>query len=180
VTPAPDYAEPILGWRAWHVVETSEGLRLHSIARPVVWAPGEEMSAGCLRHRSLLRPWRKPAPHPAPQPECSCGVYAVRSARTALRGLDVYSRPWRPLHRVIGQVSLWGTVIEGELGWRATTAYPHRLYVPSRRLHGPPVLDLDRIIAALGDYGVPVEPLDGGARPELARELARHGAPRAA
>jgi N-formylglutamate amidohydrolase len=35
----------------------------------------------------------------------------------------------------MGTVSLWGTVIEGELGYRASHAYPHRLYVPVNRAH---------------------------------------------
>ena len=32
--------------------------------------------------------------------------------------------------RILGEVTLWGHVVETEAGWRASHAYPLRLYVP--------------------------------------------------
>jgi hypothetical protein len=62
--------------------------------------------------------------------------------------------------RVIGRVALWGDVVEGSAGWRASHAYPTELFVPSgaagrsglrRRAY------VDEIMQALEVYGVPVD-----------------------
>ena len=53
--------------------------------------------------------------------------------------------------RVFGRALLWGDRLEGELGWRAATAYPLALYVPAT------LADADAIAAGLEVYGVPVE-----------------------
>src|SRR5204862_488512 len=47
--------------------------------------------------------------------------------------------------RILGEVVLWGHVVETEAGWRASHAYPARLYVPDAE-----------IAAALAAYSVPV------------------------
>ena len=173
MTAAPDYGEPLVGFRVWHVVETEDGPRLHAIGRPVVWEPRMAREATCLRHRPWhLRVRRRPLPsHPAPDASCSCGVWACRAPVAALRALDGYGRPWKPVHRVMGPVSLWGTVVEHAGGWRASHAYPRALVVPRRRLHGPRVPDLDRLVDGLGAYGVPLEVVDGGTRDDLLRAL---------
>ena len=36
---APDYAEPIIAWRAWLVVAEEEGIRLSSVVYRNVWPP---------------------------------------------------------------------------------------------------------------------------------------------
>ncbi len=41
----------------------------------------------------------------------------------------------KSLIRVMGKVSLWGTVIETEHGYRASHAYPLRLYIPLHPIH---------------------------------------------
>lgn len=168
---APDFVEPLVGWRAWHVIETPDGLRLHSIGRPVVWEPGVEQRADCRRRSSWPRR-RRDRQHPAPEPTCSCGVWAVRRPQLAIAGLDIYGRSWKPVHRVLGRVSLWGRVVEHDQGWRAECAYPAELFVPSRRLHGPVVPGLDELVEALTVYAVPLSLLEAGARGPLARELA--------
>jgi hypothetical protein len=61
-------------------------------------------------------------PHEAPDIRCSCGIHAARSLATFDR-----PRPAWPPPPVIGTVSLWGTVVEHERGWRARYAYPARL-----------------------------------------------------
>lgn len=70
-----------------------------------------------------MRPGR--ADHTAPEESCSCGVYASDSP---LAAASFITGPEQP---VIGRVSLWGTVVECEHGWRAACAYPAALYVPA-------------------------------------------------
>jgi hypothetical protein len=65
------------------------------------------------------------------------------------------------IYRAIGLVSLWGSVVEGESGWRASHAYPKRLFLPrSERAR-----DAEAIRRGLADYGVPIEFLDDGDTP---------------
>ncbi|MHB1571614.1 MAG: hypothetical protein ACYCXW_15510 [Solirubrobacteraceae bacterium] len=170
MTPAPDFVEPLIGWRAWHVIDTPDGLRLHSIGRPVVWEPGVEQRASCRRRSTWPRRRRDPE-HPAPELGCLCGVWAVRNPRQAVAGLDIYGRSWKPVHRVLGRVSLWGKVVEYSDGWRAGFGYPAELFIPARRLHGPAVPRLDELIDALAIYRVPLSVLDVGARGSLTRAL---------
>src|SRR5262245_25768426 len=103
--------EAVLGWRAWSVTETDDGPRLSSLTRAQRWMPGEELRATCDRHG-----------HDPPRRWCSCGVYAgADPADLAALG--------RIAGGVVGQVSLWGRVVEHSRGHRATAAYPARLRV---------------------------------------------------
>lgn len=160
---APDYAEPVVGWRAWLVSEVDGRPLLGGVVFHRPWRPREPHVAECLHWRpQRLRPWRRAEPdHAAPGPGCRCGLYAADSLDEAIR----YSRPgrlpepvrWPTLHRVVGRVSLWGRVVECEHGWRASHAYPERLVVPTRRANGRRVPNAERIAEALEVYGVPVE-----------------------
>lgn len=59
---------------------------------------------------------------------------------------------------MLGQVSLWSTVIECERGFRAARAYPLRIYVPlDASLRGS--CRWDEIVTGLEAYGIPVEAL---------------------
>lgn len=167
---APDYVESILGWRLWHVVERQGALRLCSPLYRTLWVPRQEMVAACRRgveSRVLsIRPGVRR--HSPPHGRCSCGIYASRTPDQAAAYLSrLFRQPEDVLHRVIGHVSLWGTVVECERGWRASHAYPARIFVPapqrrglsflrSRRLFFSP----EEIALALADYGVPVEIVD--------------------
>jgi hypothetical protein len=112
--------DPIDGWRIWNLSEDSEGPRLRPAGSGVdTWQPRSAMEARCGVPRLSLT--GKPR-HAAPDPRCTCGIYAARS-------LDALERPrpaWPP-PPVAGTVSLWGTVIEHERGWRGRFAYPSRL-----------------------------------------------------
>jgi hypothetical protein len=109
--------EAIVGWRIWNLAENDDGPRLRPAGSGVdAWAPGRKAEARCTA-KLLSR-----TPHPAPDPRCQCGIHASRSLDTF--GL---TRPAWPPPSVVGTVSLWGTVIEHELGWRAQYAYPARL-----------------------------------------------------
>jgi hypothetical protein len=77
---------------------------------------------------------------------------------------------WPVLHRVIGRVSLWGSIVECEDGWRASHAYPERLYVPLRS-ESDNGRDARAIAHELTAYGVPVELLDCWTRADVAAVL---------
>ena len=112
--------EPIIGWRVWNLSDGAEGPRLWPAGSGVdVWQPRHRVEARCGAPRILT--WRI-GRHTAPHLSCRCGIYASRS-------LDVFERPrpaWPPTP-VVGTVSLWGTVVEHERGWRGQFAYPSRL-----------------------------------------------------
>jgi hypothetical protein len=112
--------EPIEGWRTWNLSEDPpEGPLLHPVGPGDAWRPRRPLVARCgaTPFLSLFR-----QPHQAPNPGCTCGIYAARS----LQALD-RPRPAWPPPTVVGTVSLWGRVIEHERGWRAAHAYPARL-----------------------------------------------------
>ena len=63
----------------------------------------------------------------------------------------------RPLVRqAIGRVALWGDVVEGARGWRASRAYPAELWLPQLDIDGHGIADVSTIALDLADYGVPV------------------------
>ena len=62
----------------------------------------------------------------------------------------------------IGLVALWGSVVEGEAGWRASAAYPEALYLPVRREEERE--PCDRIAWDLSAYGVPIAVVDCAGR----------------
>jgi hypothetical protein len=112
-------------------------------------------------------------PHEAPAEACRCGIYATAGLAETL----AYSRDVRrrrdTIHRVVGRVSLWGTVIECEGGWRSSLGYPAALFVPGvrrrRRRVGLAGADspVEDIAVGLAAYGVPVELLDASDDREL-------------
>jgi hypothetical protein len=77
----------------------------------------------------------------------------------------------RLLGRVAGRVLLWGTVVECEHGWRASHAYPDRIYV--QRGADSPLLDRIGVAGGLASYGVPVERPGCETLGELVEALAR-------
>jgi hypothetical protein len=164
---APDYVEAIIAWRAWFVVADEEEIRLSSLVYKNVWVPRCELVASCQRRVFCFpRVWRKkPSEHPAPTEECRCGIYGARDAEHATSYLtnDLWrDEPlrWPLLHRAIGRVSLWGSVVECKQGWRASHAYPERIYLPTRSESGEALPQLGDLAAALSAYGVPVKLID--------------------
>jgi hypothetical protein len=122
-------AEVVTGWRAWLVTETPAGLRLGSVLYDLDWPVGEPALAEC---RGLDV---SPLPHPVPGPGCACGFYAARDPADALSYLTGRDEP-STVSRILGEVALWGHVLETESGWRGSHAYPLRLYVPDASLAG--------------------------------------------
>jgi hypothetical protein len=175
---APDFCEPVHGWRLWFVVVDGGRSRLMSPVYPTIWRPGEELEATCdARRRELLRPWRlRPAEHAAPEPRCCCGVHAVsRPGDLAAYVPSVAAR--RIVHRVIGRVSLWGDVVEGARGWRAAYAYPKDLYVPEVHVNRRRLRGLEAMAVELADYGVAVRICEGMAARDVVDDLADRLAP---
>lgn len=116
---APDSPVSIKAYRVWAVRDTPEGLRLRSIwfPRDGAWPPFRRMEAECFA--CLFRRWR----HRAPKPAHSCGIYAMKSVGDVWEwALEHVPSGGRPL--VAGEVWCWGTVVEGERGYRAQYAYP--------------------------------------------------------
>jgi len=162
---APDYVEPTLGWRVWLVVEHDDNLRLASVLYPTIWEVREHLTARCD-----LSPPTSRRTHLSPHGDCSCGLYAAASLADATSYFDGRGQnSRRPVYRVIGRVALWGRVIEGERGWRASHAYPSRLYVPEQS-DASSLSPLD-VGVALAEYGVPVEILDGRTKGRIVRLL---------
>jgi len=109
----PDYFSPIVGYRVWQW--DAAGLRS---LNNEPWRPGQPMVAGCRASSVATHD-----PHDAPQANCTCGVYAAKN----LEHLPTTGY-WQ--YGIHGEVDLWGTVVEHELGWRAQFAYPKNLYLP--------------------------------------------------
>lgn len=154
----PDYAEPIVGWRVWDVVRTGDGFLLRSRVQGKLWTPRTEAVAHC---------YQSTVEHD-PNENCVCGIHAAKSARQAVPYLSRrFKREDFVVHRVIGRVSLWGTVVVGSRGLRGTFAYPRDIYVPDpqgrlrARFSGlwSPRHPAKTIASGLGRYGMPVEVL---------------------
>ena len=119
--PVERTAEPIIGWRAWNVIdwtdekgERSARLAALSINGGHGWPPLAPMVASCTEA------------HAAPQNDHTCGIWAVRSRASALEAVSTFKTlaTW-----ALGRVNLWGDVVEHDDGWRAQFAYPFELDV---------------------------------------------------
>ena len=124
------------------------------------WPLREGVQAECKAFRF---PWRRR--HEAPDERCSCGIYAVQFD-TLAQGYRLMD-PLGLYFPVLGTVSLWGTVVATEEGWRAEFAYPKQLFVP---VLGRRPQAARRLGRALERYGVSVHVLDTPAE-TLAEDL---------
>jgi hypothetical protein len=106
----PDYISPIIGYRVWRWDDA--GLRSLN-GKP--WSPCKPLAAKCGAGKAHDA-------HEVPQTDCTCGVYAAKN----LEHLRQFGYEGRGIH---GEVYLWGTVVEHELGWRAQFAYPKSLFL---------------------------------------------------
>jgi len=152
----PDCVEPVVAWRFWYATERTDRPCLSSINFDVPWPAGRPFKATCMMEepRSLLWCSLPGTVHAAPAGDCGCGIYGVPAAR--LRRCIPLTTERPPKRLVLGRVSLWGLIHEHRHGWRASFAYPERLYVPSFADAGA----VERIAWQLAEYRVPVELLD--------------------
>lgn len=127
---APDYCEPIIGIRAWFL---SVNDHLEQIARwgelPYYWPIDDAPPALCIAKAcSLTRTER----HLPVQPSSTCGYWAFKridwpkiGIQQIMHHLDQGQHAgYRQQAMVIGEVALWGRMIEHECGYRAEYAYP--------------------------------------------------------
>jgi hypothetical protein len=176
-TAAPDYVTPVEGWRAWSLVRDARGVHLRSVYTDASWDAGRAFIASCRRTcRRVLRPWRTFTPdHAAPRLTCTCGVYASSEVEPIARLLTApLAADDDEIGRAIGTVALWGEVVECTRGWRASHAYPRRLYVWEHALStGARAAGIEAVVDELSDYRVPVEQVRGAARSEVVHALIR-------
>lgn len=136
----PEMPGTIIAWRAWRVEGKLPDFgvppRMYSVAHgDYFWPHRQHVEALCSKDQSHV-----------PGQGCSCGLYAAKS-RSHLLSLG-YPGYAQPHFTVIGEVAMWGKVIEGSKGWRAQYSYPRRLFVPYEAHH---------LVKPLMDgYGVPV------------------------
>ena len=137
-----DIAGPIRAWRMW-TSPTNPPL-LGSIGIPnLQWPPGVPLQASCLRHM-MTGSYEALHDTPAPGAGCTCGIWALKVP---------------PTGGLIGEVALWGRVIEHRIGYRAEYAYPIRLVwrVPTTMPGFPrPTGELRRLQALADVYGIPL------------------------
>lgn len=149
--------EVIVGYRVWPLKRSfPEGYRLTAVNTHFdgTVTPYEKLTAECKKNvydgsniyvmMGMSMPTKdQPKTHKAPDPDCACGVYAYKCSVP----VEHSDTPF-----VVGEVNLWGRVIEHEDGYRAQFAYPRRLYVVDGGTEG------QRIANALTlAYGVPCE-----------------------
>jgi hypothetical protein len=89
-----------------------------------------------------------PDAHEPPQTNCTCGVYAAKN----LEHLCQFGYEGRGIH---GEVYLWGTVVEHELGWRAQFAYPKTLFLPPDLIPSD-TKEMESRLEALAAYGTDI------------------------
>jgi hypothetical protein len=148
---APDLFEPIEGWRSWLVATDRGEPRLRSVVRGDLWAPRQRFVAVCSNACGSVAI----GPHTPPSADCTCGAHAARLRSEAAGHLAPPSR--RTGIAAIGRVALWGGVVEGDVGWRASFAYPIWLELIAWRDDSDAAADLDWARRSLErSYGVPV------------------------
>lgn len=146
--PSEVAATPFVGYRAWGLQRVyPTGAVLTSFYDGATWTPRQRFEGGCvesvpsqqMRYMSTYKP--DPFSHCASVPALghTCGVYALKGD-VQIGGDTLYA---------VGEVYLWGRVIDAEYGYRAQYAYPKKLAV---------VNGSDKVAGALEfAYGVPCE-----------------------
>ncbi len=139
-------SEATVSWRAWSLA------RPHFLSSPnLVWMPREPLEAYCaisggsiISNHGII----------SPDARCTCGVYSVKDRQALANYFSIDPKTIRE-HRnvppaVIGQVKIWGKVLEHSRGYRSQFAYPAKLWVLDK--------DWAPLSPLLADmYGVPVE-----------------------
>jgi hypothetical protein len=115
----PDAITPLLGHRLW---EIRHGALRSLWCGALPWAPHQRATAACHHPQGPLasRLTGRDLPlHAAPDPRCSCGIYAASAP-------EDLPTDWSGTRNVVvcGTVALWGRVVVAERGWRGQFACP--------------------------------------------------------
>lgn len=131
---SPDFCQTITAWRGWGI----KNEKLQALGQEAAWKPKEAKPAKCTQSKS----------HRAPSRECNCGYWSFKSLDLLTEALKGYTTSVA----VLGQVEIWGRVIDCENGFRSEFAYPKELWLLKQ--------DLEYLSCS---YGVPVRsiPIDG-------------------
>jgi hypothetical protein len=130
--PDPPESDPIVAYRCWKLVESSEGVPvLYSVVQDFCWLPFEPAHGEVDAN-----------PDDPNSPENRHGgIYAYKSPEQLATYWDVDC--------IAGAVNLWGSVLEHDEGYRAEFAYPKELWVNKE-------FDATMILRLEEAYGVPV------------------------
>ncbi|MFL5944935.1 MAG: hypothetical protein ACJ74D_05945 [Gaiellaceae bacterium] len=162
---APDYCEPIVGWRSWRAHMRDGEAYLVSVFHRVRWPYGQPLEGAC---ESWRVPWRRRHRHPAPSDDCLCGIYAG-TFDIACAFAPVLPPRTRSVYAVVGTVALWGDVAEYSEGWRASYAYPRELYLISYGSHR--AAETTAFARSLERYQVPVTTIRAARRRDVSSAL---------
>ena len=145
----PDLISPIIGHRVWRW----DAAGLTSLnGKP--WSPRQPLAAKCGAGNAHDA-------HEPPHLDRTCGVYAAKNIEH-LRPLGYEGRGIR------GEVHLWGTVVEHELGWRAQFAYPKSLVLPPDLISSD-TKEMEARLGALAAYDIDIFMLGGGRKIPVCR-----------
>lgn len=124
-----------VGWRGWVQVAQPGFL----ISMRMVWLHEERTEAVCRgeRHEG----------EDVPGVGCNCGIYAFKTPERVFR--EGYHK-----QAILGEVWLWGKVIEHTQGWKAAYAYPKKFYATLEMIKDQPTGFLEYVAFR---YGVPLE-----------------------
>lgn len=150
---APDTFIPLIGIRAWKTRYNHKNqLRLTSVYKSSLWPINRKMVASCIEPFPnwimsddglwSLNQSTAHDIHNVPDDDCSCGIYAVKSAEYA-DNLTAW-----PDSTYTGLVFIWGKVLEGERGFRGQFARPAALLREKKKS------TMIRNLAQI--YGIPV------------------------
>jgi len=150
------YILPIFGYRGW---VPREG-KLTSYAVDYFWIPKKANVAQCGGSERAkfwgphnIQPGPTLIPHAsyaAPLAECGCGFYAFKTLPYLVKWLD-----HREPSIVIGEVYLWGKIVDCQYGYRAQYAYPKCFYSNGCRYD----YTYNNPTFVLGEFNIPIEPM---------------------
>ena len=137
----PDYCEPFVAWRTWE--ERRELWRLASFCfcKTPIWEPYQRLEAkdadGIMSCNDVC-----------PSPHSSCGIYGMKTRELLKWHLRNHQNHGLSTATIIGQVYLWGRIIEHKHGYRAQYAYPKCLVYSEQ----------EKVATILAQtYGIPYE-----------------------
>ena len=151
----PDYCEPLVGIRAW-TIERRDGQNVLAqltrwAGRPYIWVPEDRSAASCIHSACLLgagagtyvNPFYDEHPmiarqHKPPDMHSTCGFWAFKPDAWIEEGVGQVLTQVSHMHVhqgllpdvIVGEVYLWGRVVEHTSGYRAQYAYPKTLNDP--------------------------------------------------